>query len=131
MNRKLRELLPFVFLFFFILLLLLPLKEVWNRLRLDTTVLLIANAFFFILTVLVFHFQRNALNNTNPNVFIRSILGGFMIKMLLCLIVVLVYRFAVPYRFSKISVFISMFFYLFYLSVEVVQLMKLNKKINA
>jgi heme/copper-type cytochrome/quinol oxidase subunit 4 len=54
-----------------------------------------------------------------------------MIKMFLCIIAVMAYVVAAGKAVNKISIFIAMFFYLIYLAVEVVILMKMNKQKNA
>ena len=106
----------------------------WNFLashNIDNFVLLGANIIFFIIFLLAFFMQKKALKNANPNVFIRSVMGGMMIKMFLCIIAIIAYALAAGKSVNKMSIFIAMFFYLIYLSVEVMVLMKLNKQKNA
>jgi hypothetical protein len=74
--------------------------------------------------------QKRASRNTNPNVFVRSVMGGTMIKMAVCIVAIAIYAFAFKSSFSKMSVFASMFLYLIYLAVEVSLATKLNKPKN-
>ncbi|MEO7049026.1 MAG: hypothetical protein ABI091_27225 [Ferruginibacter sp.] len=98
--------------------------------HLDNFVLLGANIVFFLIFLLAFFIQKKALENANPNVFIRSVMGGMMIKMFICIIAVMSYVLAAGTSVNKISIFIAMFFYLIYLAVEVMILMKMNKQKN-
>ena len=102
-----------------------------TRWGIDKDVLIIANSLFLLLSLITFFIQKKALGNTNPNVFIRSVMVGMMIKMFVCIIAVIIYRLVAGNNTSKISVFASMFLYLVYLSVEVAVITKLNKQKNA
>jgi high-affinity Fe2+/Pb2+ permease len=75
--------------------------------------------------------QKKALKNANPNVFIRSVMAGMMIKMAICIIAVMIYALAFKNNFSKYSVFAAVFLYFIYLAVEVRAATKLNKQKNA
>lgn len=105
----------------------------WNILAkwgMDHYVLLGANSLFLLMCLLVFAIQKNALSKANPNVFIRSIMSGMMIKMFLCVIAVLIYTVASGDAFNKRSVFVSLLLYLVYLAIEVMVMTKLNKQKN-
>jgi uncharacterized membrane protein YdcZ (DUF606 family) len=99
-------------------------------LGIDFTILNIANGIFFLLSLLTFIMQRKALENSNPNVFVRSVMGGMLIKMFVTISVVIVYRLIAGNSVSKVSVFSAMFLYLLYLGVEVAVITKLNRKKN-
>ncbi len=91
-------------------------------------ILYIANAFLFILSCLSLYIQTRALSNKNPNVFVRAITGGMLIKMMGCGMGVLFYYMLTPATFNKISVVVSMVFYLIYLTAEVAMMMKSNQQ---
>ena len=131
MNSTYRFLLPLLILFAIINFLIFILKTVFTRYNVDGSVLLGANAIFLLMNILVFLFQQKALKHSNPNVFIRSVIGGMMLKMFVCAIAVLAYVVLVGPDYNKKAVFISLFFYLFYLAAEVGILMRLNSKKNA
>ena len=99
--------------------------------KVDIAVLLIANCLFFASSMLVFRMQIRAMQNNNPNVFIRSVMGGMMLKMAICLIAVMGYVLGSGKNFNKPSVYISMLIYMLFLVVEVGLVMKLNKRKNA
>jgi len=104
-----------------------PILAEWN---IDTTILLSGNLLLFIVTIGIFSFQRKALQHSNPNVFIRSMMAGSMIKMLVCAVAVLVYVLAGKEHFNKIVVFIFLGQYIIYMVTEVSAIMKLNKQSN-
>lgn len=131
MSTTTRFLLPLFVLFTVITTLIFALGQIFVKYNVDSSVLLGANAIFLLMNILVFLFQQKALNNSNPNVFIRSVIGGMMFKMFICAIAVLAYVLLVGPEYNKKAVFIAMFFYLFYLAAEVYILMRVNNKKNA
>lgn len=102
-----------------------------NHINIDVVVLQGANAILYILSLITLNLQIKAMNNTNPNVFIRSVMGSMMIKMFIVVAIVFAYAILSGDHFNKRGIFISLFFYLIYLAVEVYSLMKLNKQKNA
>lgn len=119
-----------LFLVFFILgLVIMALKSTnFNHLGFDSMLLWAANIFFLLLSLITLALQINSMKNKNPNVFIRSIMSGILIKMFGSLLAVFVYVIYKNYKFDKGSMFLGLCFYLFYLMAEVTTLMKLNKK---
>jgi hypothetical protein len=97
----------------------------------DYEVLVIANILFFIISLIAFYMQKKALTNANPNVFVRSVMGGMLLKMFVCITAVIIYRLVAGNSVSKVSVFAAMFLYLLYLGVEVAVITRLNKQKNA
>lgn len=93
-------------------------------------VLMFANLLFFATSLMIFRMQTNAMKNPNPGVFIRSVMGGMVIKMFICLVAIMGYVFASNKQFNKPAVYISVLIYLLYLIVEVALVMKLNKRKN-
>ena len=131
MIAKLKFFLPIIYLFIALSLLIFLFSAIIKIPDVDSAVLMVANTFFLLLTLIVFLMQQKALKNINPNVFVRSVLGGVLIKMFACILAIFVYRFLFKNSFNKISVIIAMFFYLFYLATEVAVLLKMNKQKNA
>ena len=131
MKNRFLELLPFILLFISFTNIFLLGKNWLAKYGLDHLVLIIANSLFFIISILAYFMQKRALKNSNPNVYIRSVMAGMMIKMAICIIAVIVYVLAFRNSFSKMSVFAAMFLYLLYLAVEVKLATKLNKHKNA
>ena len=131
MNTQRKFTLTLIFIFIITSIFFLAGKNILVKYGIDTTVLLIANGILFIVSIGVFMLQHKALQHSNPNVFIRSVMMGMMIKMLVCAIAVVIYVIACGNGFSGSSIFIFMFLYFIYLIAEVRAVLKLNKQINA
>jgi Ca2+/Na+ antiporter len=99
-----------------------------NSLGLDTGVLLGANLFFYILTLISMAMQKKYLHDKNPNVYVRAVIGSMMIRMFATIIAVLIYVKAVNNKYDAVSLFLGLSLYLVYLSFEVKIMMKLNQK---
>ena len=124
-------LLPLLLVFIFCNGLFLTLKFPLARLGIDNYILIIANSLFLIIAIITSLIQKKALQNTNPNVFIRSVMAGMMIKMFVCIIAIIIYWFISKQNFSTATVFAAMLVYLIYLVVEVSLVTKMNKHKHA
>jgi hypothetical protein len=131
MRNSSRFLIPIVGLFVVICLVIFSLSTFLNSYGIDRNVLLAANCLFLVLNVAIFLGQKKALYHSNPNVFVRTVMGGMMVKMMACAIAVIAYVVTVGGTYDKKAVFIALFIYLIYLAVEVATLMRLNNKKNA
>jgi len=127
MNASGRLLLPLIILFVFITGIVLLLSPTLKHYHIDPNVLLGGNALFFVISILSFFIQRKGLYNKNPHVFVRSVMGGMMLKMVICILAVIAYVYLSGNGYNKRGVFITLFLYLIYLSVEVYSVMKMNK----
>src|ERR1700749_4498700 len=127
----LKKMVPLFIVFVVFSILLLLSQSLFPKFGLDSNVLLIANALFFILGIITFLIQYKALQNSNPNVFIRSVMSGMMLKMFVCVIAVLIYVLANRNNYSKASIFAGAVLYFVYLTVEVKVMLKLNNQKNA
>jgi len=130
MNPRKKIILPIIAIFVIFSGLLTASKTLLAKWGIDYNVLIIANTLFFLISLIAFFMQQKALNNSNPNVFVRSVMGGMLIKMFVCITAVIVYRLVAGNNVSKVSVFAAMFLYLLYLGVEVAVITKLNKQKN-
>ena len=130
MDISKRALLPFLIVFAFFALLIFFLWNTFEKWGLQRNILILANVFFLILSLLVFFIQKKSLHAPNPHQFIRSTITGMMLKMFLTVAAILVYYF-VTEKFSSLSVVAAMLMYLFYLFAEIKTLLKLNRKPNA
>ncbi len=130
MSPQIKIISPLFLVFNLTILVLYAIRGILAQWGIDTTILNIANGIFFLLSLLTFIMQRKALENSNPNVFVRSVMGGMLIKMFVTISVVIVYRLIAGNSVSKVSVFSAMFLYLLYLGVEVAVITKLNRKKN-
>ena len=130
MTPQNKIILPLLTVFVLTNLTLYAVREIVTKWGIDFYVLFFANDIFFLLSLVAFFMQRKALGNSNPNVFIRSVMGGMLIKMFVTITAVIVYRLIAGNSVSKVSVFSAMFLYLLYLGVEVAIITKLNRQKN-
>lgn len=131
MNFGFRTVQPLVITFFVLTGIIFAAKFFYTTAGMDYLVLMGGNCLFFLISLIVFRMQYAAMYNSNPNVFIRSVMSGLIIKMFGCVIAVVVYYFISKASFNKPAVYVSMVIYLVYLVVEVRAIMKLNKTKNA
>ncbi|NOU37421.1 MAG: hypothetical protein HOO89_01820 [Ferruginibacter sp.] len=125
-----KMLLPILVIFVTFTTFIILAKPLLLKYDVDSHVLLSANLLFLFLGILVFFIQKNALANKNPNVFIRSIIAGMMIKMFSTVLAILIYVVFTGKNYNTKAVFISLLMYLVYLAAEVIALSAENKKKN-
>ncbi len=131
MDPRKKIIVPLIALFIIVSGLLTASKTPLAKWGIDLDILITANVLFFLINLIAFFMQQKALNNPNPHVFVRSVMGGMMIKMFVCITAVIVYRLVAGNNVSRVSVFAAMILYLLYLGVEVAVITKLNKQHNA
>lgn len=131
MNASSRLLFPLAIIFFLTNIAVFLLGPLLKSLLIEPGILLGANVLFFLLSLLSFFIQQKGLQNKNPHVFVRSVMTGMLIKMVICIIAVIGYVYFSGDNFNKRGIFLALFLYLVYLPVEVFAVMKLNKKSNA
>ena len=126
-----KMLMPVLVIFVTLTILIVAANVLWVKYNVDRNVLLGANMLFLLTSIIVFFMQKNALNNANPNVFVRSVIAGMMIKMFSTAIAVLAYVLIVGSGYNTSAVFISLIMYLIYLAAEVMAISKENKNKHA
>jgi hypothetical protein len=126
-----KMLMPVLVIFVTLSIFIIAANALWVKYNVDRNVLLGANILFLLTSVLVFFMQKKALANTNPNVFVRSVIAGMMIKMFSTAIAVLAYVLIVGNTYNTSAVFISLIMYLIYLAAEVMAISKENKNKHA
>jgi len=131
MKKERKVILPILLVFIIVNVFLLTATSFLTERNVDRDMLLIANLVFFAISMVVFFMQKKGLQNPNPHVFIRSVMGGMMIKMFICIALVMGYVILAGSSYNKPAVFISLFLYIIYLTVEVAAIMRLNKKKDA
>lgn len=127
MRFSFKTVLPLIITFIVLGALCLTAGVLLNNRGIDYAVVMGGNCFFFLVSLLVFRMQYAALHNSNPNVFVRSVMAGTMIKLFACIIAVMAYYFLSRPAFNKPALYASMIIYVVYLVVEVKTIMKLNR----
>jgi hypothetical protein len=84
--------------------------------------------FLALITFLSFYFTHASIMHENPNKFIRGVMAGTMIKFFACIAGVTVLLFTLKKELHKPDLFLLMFVYMIYATIEAVTLSKLNKK---
>jgi hypothetical protein len=127
-----KQILPLIIIFLGLNAFFLTATSLFEKYAIDKNILIIANTLLFITNFITLIIQRKALQNKNPNVFVRSMMAGMMIKMFVVLGAFLTYVLVSDKAtVNKPAIYISIFLYFVYLAVEVVIVMKLNKQKNA
>ena len=125
-----KMLLPVFIIFLLLSIFIFSANSLWVKYNVDKNVLMGANLLFLVTGLLVFFMQKNALQNKNPNVFVRSVIAGMMIKMFSTVLAVLAYVLTVGQGYNKKAIFIALFMYLIYLAAEVMAISKVNRTKN-
>lgn len=94
----------------------------------DARLVIGANLVFFLVSVFSLRMQQNAVAHPNPQVFVRAILSGMFLKMMLTAIGLLLYVRWVNPRYTMISVWAALGVYLCYLAAGVNGAVRLNRK---
>lgn len=131
MNQRMNRILPLVIIFILLTVIFIASNLLLSSSGINFVVLTGANCLFFLMSLITIRWQKKAMENSNANVFIRSVMLGMMLKMLVCIAAVMAYVLASGKNFNKPAVYISMVIYLVYLVSEVAIMMKLNKSKNA
>jgi hypothetical protein len=129
-RNKWKGFLPVVLFFIFLNVFFIigkSLLEQWNA---DQDVLIYGNMILFGVTFLSYLVLQKGIAHSNPNVFVRSVFGSFMIKFFICIIAVLLYISIYKKNLNKVSLFICMGLFLVYLFLEVSVFLKALKKVN-
>lgn len=130
MNPRIRDLSPLIVTFVLVTVAALIAKLLDKSGKVDYTIVIGAGCLFFLVSLLIFRMQFLAMHNSNPNVFVRSVMMGTVIKILICLGAAVAYYFTSGPAFNKPAVYLGMIIYVIFLTVEVRTIMKLNKTKN-
>jgi len=131
MQSRGRQFFPLIILFIILNAFFLTQRSFLAMHGIDADVLIVANTLLFLANFIALLIQRKALKNTNPNVFVRGMMGSMMIKMFVLLGAFIAYVIFMGKAVNKPAVYISVFLYFLYLGIEVAIVMKLNKQKNA
>jgi len=93
----------------------------------DVYVVVIANLILFLLALLGSYRHARALENKNPNVFIRSIMGMTVLKFFVLVAAALIYVFTAKEHRNVPAIIISLVLYILYAVMEVGAAYKMNK----
>lgn len=126
-----KNILPLIISFLVLSLVILAGKLFYHTGQVDYGVVLFFNCLFFLSGLLVFRMLYRAMQHSNPNVFVRTVMAGTMLKMGICIVAVIGYYFVSRPAFNKPAVYAGMIIYVVYLVIVVRTVMQLNRKQNA
>lgn len=126
-NNKVKPFLPIVLLFILLNGFFIAGKNMLQRWNADQEVLIYGNLILFLITLISFLLARRGLKNSNPHAFVRSVYGGIMIKLFICIIAAFIYIASFGKSLNKPAFFACMGLYLLYTFIEVSILTKLLK----
>ena len=129
MNKTVfRSFRPLVLIFVITNALFLTSRARLNQWNIDVDVLIIGNLVLFAATAVSFFLFTRQLNSKNAQAIVRTVYGGVLSKMMICLVAVFVYISIAGKDVNKGGVFGCMFLYVLYTTLEVVTLMKMSKQ---
>ena len=122
-----RTLLPFVltYMIFNLLFVFHVFPAEW---KMDDRVLLIGNGLLFMVTFVSFILHIKGLRNDNAQIFVRTMYGSLLVKMLICIVAILVYAVLAGRGVNRNGVIACFVLYLFYTFLEVRILQRLYKQ---
>jgi hypothetical protein len=131
-QNSLKLLRPMMLTFIFLNAFFLLGKDWLSKKNVDQDVLIIGNLLLFIVTLVTFLLTYRSLKAINPNVFVRAMYGGFIIKFFVFAIAAFVYIMIAKKNVNKPALFFCMGLYIIYTIFEVGSLLRvLKQKKNA
>jgi len=124
--RKLTN--PLLVLFILVTGLLFAFRTILGGIKVDAIVVMGANLFLFLACSLNIYSQYKNVNNPNPNVMVRGVMGGMFVKLFGLAAIVLIYLYAAGTRRSVNAVFAGMGLYIIYAWLEVRISLRLKPK---
>lgn len=128
-NKKpFKYLVPVFVLFIIINSACLTLRQWLAAKNINADVVLIGNLIIFLLTLLTFFMQSSAAKKSNPNVFVRSVMGSSFIKIVVIAGAAITYLISAGENRSVYAVVLCMLLYLAYTFIEVKSAYKFQKE---
>ncbi|HRH60906.1 MAG TPA: hypothetical protein PL045_10075 [Chitinophagaceae bacterium] len=128
-NKKpFKYLVPVFVLFIIINSACLTLRQWLAAKNINADIVLIGNLIIFLLTLLTFFMQASAAKKSNPNVFVRSVMGSSFIKIVVIAGAAITYLISAGENRSVYAVVLCMLLYLAYTFIEVKSAYKFQKE---
>ena len=128
LRNKFREFVPIALLFIIFNALAVGFRSRLLSWNVDQDVVILGNLFLFVITFFSFLIAKRGLQNQNPHVFLRSVMGSIMVKMFLAIIAAFVYISFYKKEINKPALFTCMALYLVYTFLEVSVLTRILRK---
>jgi hypothetical protein len=129
MNRTSLALLrPMILIFIFLNAFFIVGKTWLANKGIDQSVLIAGNLLLFLVSLITFLITYRSLKAKNPNVFVRAMYGGFIIKFFVVAIAAFIYIMMTKKNVNKPALFICMGLYVLYTFFEVSSLIRVLKQ---
>ena len=129
---KLRKIfLPLLFLFIIINGSCFFLADWLDEKNINHLVLMGANVLLFFLAVLSIWMFARAVENPNPNVFVRTVMAATFIKLMVIAFATIIYFLLAKENKSLYAILVSMVLYILYTIIEIKGAFRINKTGNA
>lgn len=130
MNRtSLRKLyLPAFIIFILINALAVVFAKKLQQNDIDSSVIIGANSLLFVLALISAYMHAKAATNSNPNAFVRSVMGATVLKLFVIAGAAFIYLFAAGANKSVKALLTAMVLYLIYTIIEVRTAFAINRK---
>lgn len=128
MKNSLKPLQPLLILFVLLSGFFVAGKALLEQWGFDREVLIMGNLLLFVVTLVSYLISYRGLQASNPNAFVRSMYGSFMIKFFVIAITAFIYIQVTGKAVNKPALFACMGLYLVYTFLEVSVLTKLLKQ---
>ncbi|MCW3118794.1 MAG: hypothetical protein JWM28_2876 [Chitinophagaceae bacterium] len=103
-------------------------KSLLGKWGVDQSVLILGNLLIFVVTMISYFMCQRGLKSQNPNAFVRSVYGSFIVKFFIFAIAAFVYIQMAKANVNKTALFGCMGLYLVYTFMEVSILTKMLKR---
>ena len=103
-------------------------KDWLDAKAIDHMVVIIANCILFILSLFIFLIHKRSAQNTNPHVFVRSVMAGTFIKLIVIAGAVTAYLITVGENKSVYGIVAGIGLYFVYTFIEVKSASRINKQ---
>lgn len=120
---------PLIIFFIIINALAIVFKVKLAQYKIDNEVIIIGNLLIALLSTICLGMHAKALRNNNPNAFVRSVMAGSLIKLLVIGLAAISYLFIVK-RAGVYSVLFCVVLYFAYTVIEVKAAMRMNKQVK-
>src|SRR4051812_25171966 len=96
--------------------------------NIDHLVVIGANCILFVLSATVYYLHKKAAKNKNPHAFVRSVMAGTFIKLVVIAVAVIVYLIMVGENKSVYGIIAGIVLYFVYTFIEVKSVSRINKE---
>ena len=103
-------------------------KNWLNAKNIDHLVVIGANCILFLLSATVYYLHKRAVKNKNPHAFVRSVMAGTFIKLVVVSIAVVVYLKLAQQNKNVYGIVTGVALYFIYTFIEVKSASRLNKQ---